>query len=868
MVGIRSHRMVTWLLAGLALVCSMLATTAGAGQARGWTPWTADGSAAVTDQADGHLVVSELVSGAAGASDEFIEIYNPTAGELPLEGLELIYVSASGATVTRKASWEVGAPGIPSGAHLLIANEAGAYASIADVTYASGLAATGGSVALRILGATTAVDALGWGTAASTWLEGQPAPAVAPGHSLERLPGGLAGSAQDTDHNLVDFVDQPVPDPQNAASPPVAVSPSPSPTDENASPTALPSTDPTSLPTGTPTATPASSPTPEPTLDPTPSPTASPTPSPTPSPTVQPAIDIATARGLPDGSVATIEGLSLTTGTFTDGGGCVADATAGIAVLVTGGTFPRGHVLRITGELDDRYHQRTLRAEVDDLVVIEATDEPTALDVATAAVGEALECQLAGVDADVVSGATLLTGAIAYEIDDGSGPVRLVIPDGSGVDAGSWVRGTRLRVTGVVGQRDSSGTGTSGYRLQLRDAADLLAVEPPPSPSPTASSSVSPTASPAPGDGTVVSIATARQTPPNARVRVRGVVTLPSSLFGDGTAALQDESGAIVLRLADEAGQLALGELVQVDGTRSTKSGMETLRVTSPPIRLGSQALPGAERHATGSLGEAHEARMVVVRGALATAPRRTSAQNTYFDLDDGSGPVRVFLAREADVDTEALAAGAWVEVTGVLGQETTGQQPLRGYRIWPRMQADLRLIAAATGGAGGDGDDSEGAGAPAGGASEGPMGAGISSSGVSQPPRWPADIPAPRLGAGTDGEYPGGSGAASPSQPPRPAAATRPVPGASELLLAVAAAVLAAIGAVAAARPGIAERVRVAVRGVAAPGHAGAEGDPAEGSGAIPRLVPLAVVDEPSADETALSTDSRSAVRRILPPT
>src|SRR5207237_6731802 len=99
-----------------------------------------------------HLVVSEALTGGASASDEFIELYNPSADALPLEGLELVYVSASGATVTRKAAWAAGAPLVPSGAHWLVANAAGLYAPLADTSYANGLAATGGSVALRIRG--------------------------------------------------------------------------------------------------------------------------------------------------------------------------------------------------------------------------------------------------------------------------------------------------------------------------------------------------------------------------------------------------------------------------------------------------------------------------------------------------------------------------------------------------------------------------------------------------------------------------------------------------------------------------------------------------------------------------------------------
>ncbi|MEO6294628.1 MAG: hypothetical protein ABIP01_03640, partial [Candidatus Limnocylindria bacterium] len=64
------------------------------------------------------------------------------------------------------------------------------------------------------------------------------------------------------------------------------------------------------------------------------------------------------------------------------------------------------------------------------------------------------------------------------------------------------------------------------------------------------------------------------------------------------------------------------------------------------------------------------------------------------------SGPLRVSLDSSLEADDASLTAGTWVEVRGILGQETTGAQPMRGYRIWPRTVTDLRIIAAATEGA------------------------------------------------------------------------------------------------------------------------------------------------------------------------
>lgn len=617
-----------------------------------------------------HLLVSEVVTGGTSASDELIEIHNPTAAPLPLEGLELVYVSATGATISRRAAWPLDAPTVPPGGHVLVANELGIYAAIGDALYASGMAATGGSVALRIQGAETAIDAVGWGTAANSWMEGGAAPAPSAGSSIERLPGGALGSNQDGDDNALDFAVRSEPDPQNSGSPPRP--------DPDA--------------------------TPPPTLGPTAS--ASPTPSPAPSATVGPtpdaaAVPIATARALPDGTVATVQGTALSASTFTDGGGYVADGSGGIAVLVTGASFERGDLLRLSGELDDRFAQRTLRVDAHDLVRLGTGSEPAPTAVATGAIGEGLEGRLAQVDATIVGAGSTLTTGVAFDLDDGSGAVRLVVPAASGIDVTGWGAGTTLELVGIVGQRDSSGTGLSGYRLQPRDAADVIRLGAPSEPTPAPSESQSPEASPTPSPGTaVVSIATARALPKNTRTRVQGTVTLARGVVDGETAVIQDASGAIVLRLGDEVGRLASGEVVEVDGARSTKSGMETLRVTAPPRRLGSAALPAPRSVRTGQAGEALEAVRVVVRGGLVAAARQASSGSVSFEIDDGSGPLRVFIGPSLAGDLGDLEGGAWVEVHGVLGQETTGAQPSRGYRVWLGRASDLRVLATPASGA------------------------------------------------------------------------------------------------------------------------------------------------------------------------
>jgi hypothetical protein len=148
------------------------------------------------------LVVAEVQTGGASASDEFVEIANQGPGPVDLIGLELVYATSSGSTVTRKATW-AGSTIVGPGRRVLVVNAAGALAA-GDSTYTGGFAATGGAVALRIVGGAV-VDAVGWGDATNAFVEGGTAVAPAAGSSLERRPGGSLGNGTDTNDNATDF---------------------------------------------------------------------------------------------------------------------------------------------------------------------------------------------------------------------------------------------------------------------------------------------------------------------------------------------------------------------------------------------------------------------------------------------------------------------------------------------------------------------------------------------------------------------------------------------------------------------------------------------------------------------------------------
>ena len=337
------------------------------------------------------LVVSELQTGGASASDEFVEIANQGAGPVDLVGLELVYATSSGSTVTRKASWDASFV-LDAGRRVLVVNGAGVYTALGDKVYTGGFAATGGAVALRVIGGTV-VDALGWGDATNPFVEGGPAVAPPAGSSLERSPGGTLGNGVDTNDNALDWFVNPAPNPQRSSDGPV---PAPGPT-----PTPSPTPTPTPSPTPTPDADARRrrlTPTPTPDADahadadPDSDPDAHADPNPDPD-TESGAVDRPPdhrGRASPPGRLGGHD-----RGHAHDGArcprewpnrvspGCDGRHRRSISMRPSSGPCRQGRPSPSSGTLDTRYAQRTLRAAEADIVVIGQGAVPEAIAIST-----------------------------------------------------------------------------------------------------------------------------------------------------------------------------------------------------------------------------------------------------------------------------------------------------------------------------------------------------------------------------------------------------------------------------------------------------------------------------------------------------
>ncbi len=185
---------------------------------------TAQPSPSPTPQAVTHLLISQVLGGKKGNNNfEFIELYNPTADPLDLQGLSLWYRLTDTQDPVRVARWLDSAL-VPPHGHFLLVREGQDVGLPGDDTFDQAINLSKGGLELRDKDGAR-IDAVGWGEKApASFTEGTPAVKLTNGQSLQRLPGQDAGNGQDTDNNAADFI-LADPSPKNTASDPAPAIP-------------------------------------------------------------------------------------------------------------------------------------------------------------------------------------------------------------------------------------------------------------------------------------------------------------------------------------------------------------------------------------------------------------------------------------------------------------------------------------------------------------------------------------------------------------------------------------------------------------------------------------------------------------------
>jgi hypothetical protein len=324
-----------------------------------------------------------------------------------------------------------------------------------------------------------------------------------------------------------------------------------------------------------------------------------------------------------------------------------------------------------------------------------------------------------------------LTDGLGLTIDDGSGPVRAVIgPDAAG--GMTITSGMVATVTGPLGQRDSTGTGSAGYRIQATSAGELELAPTPtptatptptptptpaptmtptptstpaptfaptPTPSATSTPSTTPTASPsATPSSAVFTLGQVRAIVVGTNVRTTGVVVVEAGRLGSpALLGLADATGGLVVHLPSGAGTYARGTLLDVAGKLAAPYGQLEIRPAKADIRvLGTGALPTPSAVSGPGLTESSEGHLVTTTGRLTAKPKKTSAGALTIVLErDGATPVKVMADPSSRLAAASLKVGATYRVVGFVGQRASRSGALDGYRIWVRDTSDVVLMTA-----------------------------------------------------------------------------------------------------------------------------------------------------------------------------
>jgi DNA/RNA endonuclease YhcR with UshA esterase domain len=427
-----------------------------------------------------------------------------------------------------------------------------------------------------------------------------------------------------------------------------------------------------------------------------------------------PHLTIAGVRSLPDDVPVAITGTLTTALGALEGGrtAFVEDETGGVAIYLDAAVTtaaPAGSVVVARGITDTRYGQRTVRVALADVEVIGAAGLLAPVDSETGAAGEALEGRRIAVAGVLTSAPSELADGTAMDVDDGSGPLRIVVtPEALG--ARVFAIGDTVSAIGPLGQRDSTGSGVTGYRLYVTLHGDLVVTAQPsptptatPTPAPTAEATPPPTTTPDPiADPTPTptpswpSIAVVRAAGVGATVRTSGVVIAEAGRLGTPPLlAIGDGSGGIVVRLPAGTPGPARGAVVQVEGRLAAPYGQLEIRPIAGGLVVagtGSSPIPLAIE--TGGLGEAHEGRLIAVTGRLAARPTRASSGDLTFRLlTAGGATIKVAADASSGIDRDRLLVGAEYRVIGVVGQRASRSGASDGYRVWARDPGDLTVL-------------------------------------------------------------------------------------------------------------------------------------------------------------------------------
>ncbi len=347
--------------------------------------------------------------------------------------------------------------------------------------------------------------------------------------------------------------------------------------------------------------------------------------------------------------------------------------------------------------LADPYGQVEMRASTGGVTPIGtgALPAPSVLDAG--AIGETSEGRLVRVIGTITASASRSTSNdLAFSITGGDGATLKVMADASaGIDPSILRKGVVATFTGVSGQRATHKGAHDGYRLWLRDRADVVITsQPSPSPSPTGKPTPTPKggSTPKPSTGpskpAAISIRSALLRD-GQRVTVEGVLTIGTGLLDASgrRTIIEDATAAIELYLAAPDAAMRLGTRVRVTGTVGKAWGALRLRADETHV-LGSRQ-PTVHALRT-SPTAAVEWRLIKLEGTVADVHRNGDRWSAELQIAGGA-KVPVSGLAGSGIPSTAMIEGRTASVVGIVKRPYPTATDRR-FALVPRRTADVVL--------------------------------------------------------------------------------------------------------------------------------------------------------------------------------
>ena len=184
-----------------------------------------------------------------------------------------------------------------------------------------------------------------------------------------------------------------------------------------------------------------------------------------------------------------------------------------------------------------------------------------------------------------------------------------------------------------------------------------------------------------------VPIAVARAAGPSWVGTIEGNVTLLPGLLAPKSFSIQDSTGGMYVYPASTATlpPMALGDVVRVKGTIKNYNTLLEIDPVASVTWISSGTVPDPLPVATNAVGPT-QGKLIVVEGTITfTTPPIPPAPGTNFSftINDGSGPVTVYVYKLTGIDMRSYTSGQRLRIIGISNAYNTPQ-------IQPRVQADV----------------------------------------------------------------------------------------------------------------------------------------------------------------------------------